>query len=268
MKKELEKRLRKIKLTKRQEFVVISLGLTFGLIAVQLVPAVFRFWFLIALTTASYFLSALGLRENLKGVEWLTLLALPTLFTASLGLFYFLLPIRWLTRLPTALLYAVGIYAILLVENIYNVASERTIQLLRVGHAVGFLATLTTVFLFLNTIFSFHFNAILNFVLTFIIVFPLSLQSLWSVKLEQGIGENVILYSLFFSLLLAQSAFMISFWPTKPILASLFLTAFLYTLLGIGQQYFARRLFRKNIIEHLRVFIIVFILILLTTKYR
>ncbi|MBI4136537.1 hypothetical protein HY469_00585, partial [Candidatus Roizmanbacteria bacterium] len=145
MKKRLQQ-LFSIRLSKRQEFVIITGILTLGLVAVQLLPVELRYWFLFGLTAVSYILSAIGLREDLKSVEYVMLLTLPTLFTAAVGLFYFLLPVRWLTRLPIALLYAIGIYAILLVENIYNVAVNRSIQLLRVAHAVGFLATLTTIF--------------------------------------------------------------------------------------------------------------------------
>ena len=63
-------------------------------------------------------------------------LTLPTLFTAAVGLFYFLLPVRWLTRLPVVILYSIGIYALLLTENIYNVAAERTIALFRAAHSL------------------------------------------------------------------------------------------------------------------------------------
>ena len=67
-------------------------------------------------------------------------------FTAAIALFYFLLPVRWLTRVPVAVLYAVGMYALLLTENIYNVAADRTIALLRAAQSIGYLLTLLTYF--------------------------------------------------------------------------------------------------------------------------
>jgi len=260
--------LKKVKLSKRQEMVIVSLLLTFGLMTTQLMPTAFRFIFLFVLTVLAFLLSALVLREGQSKHKFLSLLALPSLFTLSLGLFYFLLPVRWLTRLPNAILYAIGIYAILLVENIYMVAVGRTIQLLRVAHAVGFLLTLVTLFLLLNTIFALRFLAIINFISVFGVILILSLQSLWSVKLEEVIDREVFTYSLFFSLIVGQGALIISFMPMKPILASLFLTAAFYSLLGLGQQHLRKRLFRKNIIEYARVFVIIFILALLTTSYR
>lgn len=257
-----------MRLTKRKEFVIITLMLTIGFVMMQLLGAGIHFYLLIGLTIAAYFLSALTLRENLTGVKWFTLLILPTLFTLSLGLFYFLLPVRWLTRIPTAVLYAIGMYSILLVENIYSVAVTRSIQLLRVAHVIGFVVTLTTLFFLTNTIFTFRFSAYTNFVVIFLLQVPLMVQSLWSIELSERIHKNIVLYSIFFALIGAEGAFIISFWPLTPLLSSLFLTLVSYTLLGIGHHHMANRLFKNNVVEYVRVFIIVFIVILLTTRYR
>jgi hypothetical protein len=268
MKKKLL-RLKKLKFTKRKEFVLITLLLTSWFFVAQLSGEGVHFFYILGgLSVCSFGLSALALREDLRGVKWLTLLMLPFLFTLSLGLFYFLLPARWIIRIPVAAFYALGMYAILLVENIYNVAVSRSIQLLRVAHVVGFVATLSTLFLLFNTLFSFRFPSYINFLIVFIIEFPLLLQSLWSVDLSKNIPREVLVYSAFFSLIGAEVAFFISFWPLAPILSSLFLTIVNYTLLGVGQQYFAHRLFRANVIEYVRVFIIIFVIILFTTRYR
>ena len=101
-----------------------------------------------------------------------------------------------------------------------------------------------------------------------VITLPLALQSLWAIELDAKIGKSVMVYTIFFSLMTAQIAFIMSFWPLKPILASLFLTTAFYSLIGIGQQYFAKRLFQKNIMEFIQVFALVFLLILFTTQYR
>jgi hypothetical protein len=268
MKKKLLRLSKRLRLTKRKEFVIITLILTIGFVAMQLLGAGMRFYLLAGLTMASYFLSALTLRENLTGLKWFTILILPALFTLSLGLFYFLLPVRWLTRIPIAVLYALGMYSILLVENIYSVAVTRSIQLLRVAHVIGFVVTLTTLFFLTNTIFTFRFSAYENFIVVFLLHVPLVMQSLWSIELSEKIPKNIILYSIFFALIGAEGAFVISFWPLTPLLSSLFLTLVSYTLLGIGHHYVANRLFRNNVVEYVRVFVIVFIIILLTTRYR
>ncbi|MBI4137349.1 hypothetical protein HY469_04770 [Candidatus Roizmanbacteria bacterium] len=264
----LLKKITSVTLSKRKEFVLITAVLTAGLVATQLTTESTRYWVLLFLTVSTYALAALGLREQMKGIKWITLLALPMLFTAAVGLFYFLLPVRWLTRLPIAILYAVGMYAILLVENIYSVAVNRSIQLLRVAHAVGFLVTLVTVFLLLNTVYSLRLDSYINAGLVALISLPLVLQSLWSIKLDETIDRTVLLYAMFITLILSEVGYMISFWPLKPIIISIFLTTLSYALIGICQHYFARRLFRQNIIEYVQVVVIVTILILITTRYR
>ena len=137
---------RNMVLSKRQQFVGITVILTFLMMLTQLVPSDFRYVLVVIMALVTYLLTAFALRDDLKGAEWVSLLTLPTLFTAGVALFYFLLPSRWLTRIPIVGLYAVGLYALLLTENIYNVAATRTIALLRAAHSVGFLLTLSTFF--------------------------------------------------------------------------------------------------------------------------
>jgi len=261
-------RFRRIKLSKRKEIVIATVLLTTGFILTQLVDPGMHFLVLAFITVCAGFGSILILREQLTRVKVLTLVVLPVFFTISWGLFYFLLPVRWLTRLPMALVYGIGIYALFLVTNIYNVAATRSIQLLRVAHAIGFLATLIVVFGFTNTIYSFHFMASVNAGIVFLLFLPLFIHTFWAVLLSDAISGRIILYSIVSSLMTAEVAFILSFWPLTPILAGLFITTVVYTLIGINQQYFAGRLFRKNIIEFIRVFVIVFILILITTRYR
>jgi len=133
-------------LTKRQEFVLVSLLLAIGLLLTQLLPE-YRYPMTIILALGAYVGSALVLRADLRGIKFFTLLILPALYTAAVTLFYFLLPLRWITRIPIVALYILGMYALLLTENIYNVAANRTIALLRAAHTIGFLITLVTYFL-------------------------------------------------------------------------------------------------------------------------
>lgn len=267
MKKKLL-RLRSLKLSKRKEFIAATIFLSSGFILLELVDPGIHFYVLGVLSICSLGVGALVLRENLRGIKWFSLLLLPVMFTISLGLFYFLLPVRWLTRIPILSVYAVGMYAIFLVENIYSVASSRSIQLFRVAQAVGFLATLATIFFFINTIFSFRLTAVHNMLVVAIIMIPLIMQSLWAVELSEWVSHEIVVLSVCFALIVAEVTLMISFWPLTPILASLFLTTVSYMLIGIGQLSLSRRLFRANVIDYIRVLIIVSILIVLTTRYR
>jgi len=259
---------RRLMLSKRQQFVFISMALTVGLTLTQLVGVEYRYSFVAVLTLCTYMLSAFALREDLNGIEWVTLLTLPTLFTMAVSLFYFLLPVRWLTRVPIAILYAIGIYALLLTENIFNVAVNRTIALLRAGHSVGFLMTLVTYFLLLQTIFAFRLSAYGNMLLVFCVSVPLVLQTLWSVELEPFLTKRVFHLTFIIVLVLMQLSWVFSFWPVKSTLFALLLTTTFYSLGGMAQQYLVEKLYKKSVIEFFLVTTLVFIIILFATHWR
>lgn len=258
--------LRKFKkgpfLTKRQQFVLVTAILTFGLIITQLVNLENRPEMVAILAFLTFALCAFALREDLAGIEWVTLLSLPTIFTVAVSLFYFLLPVRWLTRLPTAAFFALGIYALLLTENIFNVAAERSIQLLRAAQSIGLLITLVAAFLLFDTLFSFHLGSVPNFVFVFLISLPLCFQAIWQASLKPIISRQLIFYSFFLSLSLAEFAFIFSFWPVRPTIEALFVTTVFYAEVAIAQNYFLGRLFKKTINEFIIVLGIVFILTL------
>lgn len=254
-------------MTKRKKFVFTSVFLSLGLIAVQLVKLEVRYQAIAGLTLLSGLLTAWVLYKDLSGIEWLPILILPIFYTAGSGLFYFLLPEKWLSRFLVAGLYGVGVYALLCTENIYSVAAIRTIQLLRAAQTVGFLLTLATAFFLFDTIFSLRLQFWLNFSLSFLAAFPLVLQSLWSVELEERISQMVLFYTLILSLILAETALFLSFWPVTVATGSLFLTTTLYVLLGIAQENFKERLFKKALKEYLWVGAIVFLTTFLITRW-
>jgi len=221
-----------------------------------------------AMAVVAYLLCAFALRDDLNGVEWLTLLILPTLFTAAVALFYFLLPVRWLTRVPVVALYSVGMYALLLTENIYNVAADRTIALLRAAHSVGFLLTLITYFLLVQTVMAFRFPFYMNALFVGIISFLLVLQSLWSVVLDVRIGRRVIDITVAISIILTELSWLFSFWPTQSTLIVLCLTTTIYSTVGMAQQYLVEKLYKKTVIEFFSLSVIVFVLIMFATHWR
>jgi len=255
-------------LSKRQQFVAITAILTVGLLLTQMVSSDLRYPFvtLLALVTAG--LTAFAFRQDLHGAEWLTLLTLPTLFTAAVALFYFLLPVRWLTRLPVAFLYGIGMYALLLTENIYNVAADRTIALLRAAHSVGFLLTLLTYFLLARTVLAFRFYAPINSLLIGGISFFLVLQSVWAMELTPWLGRRVWHISLAITLFLMQLVWIFSFLPTKITLQALLFTTIFYSTVGMAQQYLVEKLYRKTVIEFFSVAAIVFVITIVATNWR
>lgn len=263
----MRKKKFKFEISKRQSFVLVTIFLTLGLLITQLIKSDFRFLAVGILAVLTYFLFAWALREDLAGIEWLTLLLLPALFTLAVGFSYFLLPVRWITRLPIVASFGVGIYALLLTENIYNVAAIRTIQLLRPAHTVGFLLTLVSAFLLFEVLFSFHFPFWGNFLGVFLITLLLIFQSLWSINLEPSLSSKLLLYTLFLSLSLAELGLVLSFWPLSGTMVSLFLTTVMYGVVGLTQHWLTRRLFRKVLREFVLVAGIVFLLMLITTRW-
>lgn len=255
-------------LTKRQQFVGVTIVLTALLLLTQLVSPETRYPLVIMLSIVAYGLSAFALREDLHGIEWVTLLILPTLFTTAVSMFYFLLPVRWLTRLPVAMLYGVGMYALLLTENIYNVAVDRTIALLRAAHSVGFLLTLFTFFLLAQTVLAFRFNPLVNAILIGLISFGLVLSSLWSMELTGGVSRRVWHIAIATTIFLTDMVWIFSLLPTKATIQALFFTTAFYSSVGMGQQYLVEKLYKKNVIEFILVSALVFIITIIATSWH
>lgn len=247
-----------------------TLLLTAGLFLTQLVSVELRFLMVAALSIFAYCVSSIVLRDDLDGAEWFTLLVLPTFFTCGVTLFYFLLPARWISRVPVASLYAIGMYALFLTENIYNVnsASNRAIALVRAAHSVGFILTIVSYFFILQSLFAFRFPVALLTLVIFVISFILSLQALWAIELTGTINRRVYEISFAVALTLAMFSWTFSFWPVKLTQIVLLLSTVFYTTVGLGQQYLVERLYKKTAMEFLFVTTIVLGIILLSTHFR
>lgn len=235
------------------KLVIVAVALSLGLLGIQSIEVDSRYQAIGLLAGVAYGLSAWALFDDLKRMEWLTVLILPVLYPVAVALFYFLLPVRLLSRVVILSIFGIGMYALLLTENIFSVAAIRTIQLLRAAHAVGFLLTLLVAFFLWDTLFSFRLSPWWNALGVGITSLPLVLQGLWSVNLEEKISREVVNNSLGLSWGLASLALMISFWPVTITIASLFLVTGLYVGLGLIQNRMSGRLFHKTITEYLWV---------------
>lgn len=255
-------------MTKRMKLVIVSVALSLGLLGIQSIDIDSRYQAIGLLAGVAYGLSAWALFDDLKGREWLTVLILPVLYPVAVALFYFLLPVRLLTRALILSIFGIGMYALLLTENIFSVAAIRTIQLLRAAHAVGFLLTLLVAFFLWDTLFSFRLAPWWNALGVGITSVPLILQGLWSVNLEEKISREVLNNSLGLSWGLASLAWMISFWPVTITIASLFLVTGLYVGLGLVQNRMSGRLFQKTVAEYLWVSGLVVGLSFLLARWR
>ncbi|MDZ7587144.1 MAG: hypothetical protein U0946_05270 [Patescibacteria group bacterium] len=235
------------------KLVIVAVVLSLGLLGIQSIDIDARYQAIGLLAGVAYGLSAWALFDDLKGMEWLTVLILPVLYPVAVALFYFLLPVRLLSRLMILSIFGIGMYALLLTENIFSVAAIRTIQLLRAAHAVGFLLTLLVAFFLWDSLFSFRLAPWWNALGVGLTSLPLLLQGLWSVNLDDKVSSEVVNNSLGMSWGLATLAWMISFWPVTITIASLFLVTGLYVGLGLIQNRMSGKLFKKTAAEYLWV---------------
>ena len=255
------------KLTKRRRFVLSSIVLTIGLFVIQQGTVSDRYFAIGILSGVSLLLTLWSLGIPIKSHVWLLSWILPLLFTVSVSLFYFLLPSTLLSLMPILALYLVGMYVLLLSENIFFVTSIRTIQLYRSATAVSFLFTLLTAFLLFDTLLSFHLSFYINALFVFGLSFLLFLHCFWNTRLEEGISKRIFVYSLVIAWVLASLGMVISFWPVNISQGSLLLTAVTYILIGLTQAKLNDRLFNQVVREYLVIGLVVFLVTILSTRW-
>lgn len=253
--------------TKRQKIVITATVITIGLLSTQLVDFNLRFKFIAGLAVASYVLSLWSLWEGLNFTKAAVLLILPVFFTVAVSSFYFLLPVRWLTRLPVAAAFGLMFYLLLLAQNVFNVASIRTIPLYRAASTASFLFALLSAFFIFNVIYAFNLLFIWNGVAVFLISFPLILQSLWLITMEDFVSTSVLVQSLVLSFILAELALSFSFWPMPTTIWSLSLSSSMYVFLGLTTQILRGRGNRRVVWEYLVIGMIILLVGLFTTSW-
>lgn len=254
-------------LTKRRKFLLVSILLSFGLLMVQRLPVESRYSAMGFFAFAAYLLTAWSLLKDLRGINWLVNLILPTLYPVSVALFYFLLPQAVTTRAIVVFLFGISMYALLLTVNIFAVASTRTIQLLRAARAVGFLLSiLTSAFLF-HVIFSLRLSGWLVGLLVFASSLPILWQGVWSYVVSSTVKKEFY-YALVGAVVMAQMAIALSFWLIEVPLASVVLAMGMYVILGLFQHDTEGRLFSRTIQEYLGFAGIVFIVVTWAVVFR
>ena len=275
-------------MTKRQKFVVATFVLLAGIIFSRVGLGQFIQWRfrVVGYTLISILMTLWALKdEDFFGVEWLTLPILPVMFSLAALLVYPLLPtgfdsvLSYSITTDTSLILAmavkiiylacfvVGYYASILTANIYNIAAIRNIQLLRVAHSVGFLLTIATALFYFIVIFSLHQSGLTNFILVILAGGPLAFQAIWSVSLEERIGERTRNYSLITTIILGEVAWILSFWPVGISIIALFLTSIFYEMVGIIQYHFDERLTNKVAYEFILVAFAVFVITIFTAQW-
>lgn len=254
-------------MTKRQRFILTALLSALCFIGIQFLPADYKFMSIGGLSVFSTALLAWSLREGLGLNTTLLTLVLPAGFTVGVGLFWFLLPATFLTQLPFVILYGIGMYALALTANVYTVSTIRTIALLRAAKGVGFVLTLVTFFLIFDAILSLKLPIFWSVPLISIASFPMFLQAFWIVDLDTKISLKELQTTLVATLVVTQVAAMIFFWPVSVIVGSIYLTAPVYVLVGLGQADLEDRLFKQTAREYLIFGVLVYIVMFFFTRW-
>jgi len=254
-------------MSKRKRFIITSLLLSLGFIGIQVLESPYRFWAIGILGLATTGLFIWSLFEGLGANATILTLVLPTMFTLGVGIFWFLLPTSVFARLPIVIFFGLGIYVLCLTTNIFTVAAIRTIALLRAARGVGFVLSLVTSFLAYDAILSLKTSLPATCAGVGLISFPLFIQGLWSVSLEQKLEKEIVIASFIFSLVMGEIALSLYFWPVTVVVGSLFLTVAVYMLLGLSQAKIEGRLFLQTVREYLVVGILVFIGMFFATRW-
>lgn len=242
-------------LNKRQKIVFSSIIIALGFIMItQPVNVLFKRYYLAAVLGAiAYILILVSLWKGMTKTKAVLLLILPVSYVITFPAFYFLFKyVRWLTRLPAALFFGLSLYWLILSQNILNVASDRAIPLYRAASTANFVYTIFTLILVVSIVFSLNLPFYWNGLIIAVVSFPLSLQSLWSIKMEK-LDAQIIVYSFVISLILGESALALSFWPQASLVSALYVNSIYYVFLGILSEYLRDRLRKKVILEYSQI---------------
>jgi hypothetical protein len=244
------------------------LALSLGFVGIQFLDNEYKLLAIGGLGLITALLFTWSLFEGLGLNMTLLALIVPVLFTLGVGMFWFLLPVNIFARIPIVILYGVGIYSLCLTSNIYTVAAIRTIALLRAAKGVGFVLTLLTLFLLFDAALSLRSSMHITAFLVGVTSVPLFFQGLWTVQLKKEFDFKLIIISLVFSLIMAEVAISLHFWPVTVVVGSLFLTIAAYMLLGLGQAKLEARLFSQTVRDYFIVGILVFIGMFFATRWN
>lgn len=248
--------------------MLVSLVLTLCLFVIQRLSVEQRMLAIVGLAVVAYAGCLWSLHKDLFGWAYVTDLILPTMFPVSVALFYFLLPQQMLTRIVMLFVFAILMYALLLTANIFAVASNRTIQLLRAARTVGFLLSVVTAALLYQVVFSLNLSFWWVTILSALVALPILIQGLWAYTLSNKMEQGEWKYVGVGTVVLGEITLALSFWAVEPLMASVLLSMLVYVLLGVFQHELDQRLFKKTIQEYLGFAAIVLVVVTVTVLMR
>lgn len=270
---------------KRTRFVFTALFIAIMMWFSGFVSVEYQFGLTVAVSAITYLLTVWVLFEDLKGIEWITLLVLPVTFVFGGAMFANFLPnsiprlgdrvfevetaimLAKVVKFVYYILMGIGLYGVLLIENIFSVASIRTIQLFRAARSVNFILTLLTSLFLFTVVFSLRLSGVFVFSFAFLTAALLSFPSFWSVDLKADNFSEVARFSVAVGWLVGLYGLILAFSPVKPFMGGLMLTSLLYSLLGVLEQRLSSRVYLESIFEYVATVIIIMLIGLFTTTW-
>lgn len=244
--------LRRIDKRRRLFMSVLLIGISFFLLT--LLPFSKVLFLLPLLLIIVYLGTYVAVLEGINNIEWIVLFILPLYFCTSFLLFYYLLPTRLLTRIPFVIIVMVGMYALLLSENIFNVGVDRTLPLYRAAYSISNFFTLIILFFVFTVLFSFRFHFALTAFIGGLVAFPVMFHGLWSSSPKSVLEERVLKFSGIIASLLSIALLLFGFLPVKTNISSLYAISIAYVLIGITQEVIQDTAFRERVREYVFVF--------------
>ena len=253
---------------RRQKFILASIILALGLVATQAVPLNWRPMSLFLFAFVAYVLAGWSMFDNLDGVEWLTIVPLPSFYGLSVAAFYFLLPESLLARIFILAIFGFGMYALFLAGNIFTIAKVRSIQLLKAAQAALFFFCLIAALLAFNTVFSLGLLFVWNGLASAVIAMLLSYSFYWSIRLDKKLDREVRALTIRTGTTIGLLAAILSFFPANLWPISLLLMTAMYTVLGLSQSALEEKMFTNTVREYAAVFIGVIVVFFLVLPWK
>lgn len=237
-------------MSKKTRFLLASLFLTFFLTLLP-VGQNYSSYAVFAFALLGLVITLIMLWFDLKGLEFITLLTLPTLFCLSMAALLINFPnFSVFFKIIFYAVFFIFYYSLLLSLNVFNVVREKMIPLLRAAYTVSFLITVFSSLPIFTMVYKVFLSLTWELGLVFLVCFLLDFQSLWTVFLPTRNDRTVLKSSLALSLLMTETALVFSFFPLESFFRSLTLATFFYIYLSFTHQYLRKSLNIKSLVEY------------------
>lgn len=259
---------------KRFRYFISSAVMTVGFYFYLNLPYEVKYWGLMVGVVLTVFCFWFGLGIIFKSDFYLRLMSvlLPVELFVGFGLFAGMLALDFWGSTVASVFLGILTYLIFLFENVFLVSvGFKRVPLYRAAYTVSLIILLVATFLAFDSMWSFKLPFWGNFVVSFIISLLTFGYHFWTVAIEladDGRSKNIPAYITVPSLMVAELALILSFWPVGIFRGSIYLTSAVYVLSGLVQAEVRQRLFKKVWQQALWLGVAVIIGLLIAVRWR